>query len=74
MTRVIAPVAWTSQWVGVSLVSAIITTLAYKISTKRQWQFETNLESSLESIGVHSEVLLVGNGPEESKGLFLSSV
>jgi predicted transposase YdaD len=60
----------TSQ-IGVSLVSTIKTTLAYKISTKRQWQFETNLESSLETIRVHSEVLLEGNSPEKSKGLLL---
>jgi hypothetical protein len=60
--------------VGVSLVSTIKTTLAYKISTKRQWQFETNLECSLETIRVHSEVLLVWNGPEKSKGLLLGGV
>jgi hypothetical protein len=74
VTRIISPVARTSQWMGVSLVSTIRITLAYKISTKRQWQFETNLESSLEAIRVHSEVLLVGNGPEKSKGLLLGGV
>jgi hypothetical protein len=58
----------------VSLVSTIKTTLAYIISAKSQRQFETNLKSSLETIRVHSEVLLVGNGPEKSKGLLLGGV
>jgi hypothetical protein len=71
---VVASVARTSQRMSVSLVSTIKTTLGYNISAKRLRQFETNLESSLETIWIHDEVLLVRNGPQESKRLLLRSM
>jgi hypothetical protein len=59
---------------SIRFVSTFETTFAYKISTKCQKPFETNLECSLKTIRVHSKSLLVRDGPEESKGLLLRYV